>query len=166
VLKNWKIKRKRKIKRKKRLCCYFVWPLSFNLSGLGGPTRSINFSQHSYPGHWSTQSPHHEKVKAHGGRGGTVMRKRLYQEYKNSGQSHYKVLVLHTITPPIVAHRVIYPDIRIFLSICCMIYPLPFYSKILLMFWIQSVNQLVCDIAPKLQNGIKTHDLYHFKFNL
>jgi len=31
----------RKVKRKKRLCCYFVWPLSFNPSDLGGPTRSI-----------------------------------------------------------------------------------------------------------------------------
>jgi len=30
-----------KVKRKIRLCCYFVWPLSFYLSGLGGPTRSI-----------------------------------------------------------------------------------------------------------------------------
>jgi len=28
---------------KEKLCCYFVWPLSFNLSGLGGPNtnRSI-----------------------------------------------------------------------------------------------------------------------------
>jgi len=23
-----------------KLCCYFVWPLSFNLSGLGDPNRS------------------------------------------------------------------------------------------------------------------------------
>jgi len=26
---------------KEKLCCYFVWPLSFNLSGLGSPNRSI-----------------------------------------------------------------------------------------------------------------------------
>jgi len=31
----------RKVKRKKRLCCYYVWPLSFYLSDLGGPNRSI-----------------------------------------------------------------------------------------------------------------------------
>jgi len=30
-----------KVKRKKRLCCYFVWPLSFYQFDLGGPTRSI-----------------------------------------------------------------------------------------------------------------------------
>jgi len=34
-------KKYRKVKRKIRLCCYFVWPLSFNLSGLGDPNRSI-----------------------------------------------------------------------------------------------------------------------------
>jgi len=53
-----KEQKNRKVKRKKRLCCYFVWPLSFNLSGLGGPTRSKkNSSQHSFLGLWGTQSP-------------------------------------------------------------------------------------------------------------
>jgi len=28
-------------KEKEKLCCYFVWPLFFNLSGLGGLNRSI-----------------------------------------------------------------------------------------------------------------------------
>jgi len=31
----------RKVKKKITLCCYFVLPLPFNLSGLGGPNRSI-----------------------------------------------------------------------------------------------------------------------------
>jgi len=58
----------RKVKRKKRLCCFFVWPLSFNLSEMGDPTMSIiNSSQHSYPGQWGMQSPHNEKVTTQGG---------------------------------------------------------------------------------------------------
>jgi len=35
---------------------------------LGRPYKEYkNSSQHSYPGHWGTQSHHHEKVTAHGG---------------------------------------------------------------------------------------------------
>jgi hypothetical protein len=33
-----------------------VWPLPFDLSGMGGATRSLRSRQHSSPGHWDTQS--------------------------------------------------------------------------------------------------------------
>jgi hypothetical protein len=34
---------------------HFVWPLTFDLSEMGGPTRSSRSRQHSFPGHWGTQ---------------------------------------------------------------------------------------------------------------
>jgi len=44
------------------LCYYFVWPLPVRL---GRPYQEYkNSSQHSYPGHWGTQSTPHEKVTA------------------------------------------------------------------------------------------------------
>jgi len=38
-----KEEKNRKVKRERTMggCCYFVWPLPFNLSDLVGPTRSI-----------------------------------------------------------------------------------------------------------------------------
>lgn len=38
------------------ICTRFVWLLSFDLSGMDGPTRSICSSHHSSPGYWSTQA--------------------------------------------------------------------------------------------------------------
>ena len=34
----------------------FVWPLTFDLSSMGGPTRSIRSRWCSSPGHWDTQA--------------------------------------------------------------------------------------------------------------
>jgi hypothetical protein len=43
--------------------CYFVWSLSFDLFGMGAPTRSLNSGQHSSPGHSRTRiPPHHDNV--------------------------------------------------------------------------------------------------------
>jgi hypothetical protein len=43
--------------------CCFVWSLSFDLSDMGVPTRSLNFHQHGSPGHSRTRKPpHHDKV--------------------------------------------------------------------------------------------------------
>jgi hypothetical protein len=35
---------------------HFVWPLVFDLSGMGGPTRSLHFCWHSNLGHWGAQT--------------------------------------------------------------------------------------------------------------
>jgi hypothetical protein len=35
---------------------HFFWPLHFDLSGMGGPTRSLRSRQHSSPGHWGAQT--------------------------------------------------------------------------------------------------------------
>jgi hypothetical protein len=35
---------------------YLVWPLPFDLSGTGGPTRSLRSSQHRSPGHYGAQT--------------------------------------------------------------------------------------------------------------
>jgi hypothetical protein len=36
---------------------HFVWPLPFDLHGMGGPTRSLHSRQHSFPGRWGAQTP-------------------------------------------------------------------------------------------------------------
>jgi hypothetical protein len=43
---------------------HFVWPLPFDLSGMGDPTRSLRSRQHSSPGHWEAQTspPAHDKA--------------------------------------------------------------------------------------------------------
>jgi hypothetical protein len=35
---------------------HFLWPLPFDLSDMGGPTRSLRSRQYSFPGHWGTQT--------------------------------------------------------------------------------------------------------------
>jgi len=47
--------------------CYFISPLPFDISGLGGPIRSIRSSQYSSPDrNGARKPPHHE-----GGKGGS-----------------------------------------------------------------------------------------------
>jgi hypothetical protein len=35
---------------------HFVWPLPFDLFGMGSSTRSLRSHQHSTPGHWGAQT--------------------------------------------------------------------------------------------------------------
>jgi hypothetical protein len=35
---------------------HFVWPLLFDLPGMGGPTRSLRSRRHSSPGYWGAQT--------------------------------------------------------------------------------------------------------------
>jgi len=56
----------RKVEKEKLYCC-FVWPLSFNLSGLGGPNRSIKTPASIAIRVIEVRNPpHHGKVTAHG----------------------------------------------------------------------------------------------------
>jgi len=44
--------------------CYFIWPLPFDLSCLGGPIGSLRSSQYSSPDHnRAHKPPHHERGK-------------------------------------------------------------------------------------------------------
>lgn len=39
-----------------------VWPVSFDLSGMDGLTRSLLTSQHNFQGYWAHRPPLHDKV--------------------------------------------------------------------------------------------------------
>jgi hypothetical protein len=46
---------------------HFFWPPPFDLSDMGGSTRSLRFRQHSFPDHWGTQTSPREGGNPRGG---------------------------------------------------------------------------------------------------
>ena len=60
----------------------FVWVITLELSGMGGPTSSIRYRQHSSRVHMTTQAPPQRRSSdAYGGRGGAYNYTYAYSLY-------------------------------------------------------------------------------------